>query len=333
MGFVELNLEHILQMSGYTRISLEEREKIYLLQKQNFNITGIARELGRHKSNISRELKRCENDPLGYIPDRAHAIYRAGLSRNRALFLDKILQDYVIEKLTICRWTPKEISASLKLGSLGLRASPELIYQFIYSKTGLRHNLPSYLKFRRKRRGIRKSRKRKKPNIIDFVSVHDRPKEINERKEIGHWEGDLIIFTTLQSKNITTLVERKTRFTKLVLNSNKTSKEVIDGIKEALSEELPLFKSMTFDRGTEFANHHELAVDTYFCDPGSPWQKGAVENMNGRIRNLLPKHVRPYFLKQKDLDNIADILNNTPRQILGFKTPHELFHANLSDSP
>lgn len=92
-------------------------------------------------------------------------------------------------------------------------------------------------------------------------------------------------------------------------------------------------KSMTFDRGTEFANHYELPADTYFCDPGSPWQKGAVENMNGRIRTLLPKHVRPQLLKQKDLDIIADILNNTPRQALGFKTPKELFYAHLSEAP
>ena len=193
--------------------------------------------------------------------------------------------------------------------------------------------MPSYLKFRRKKRGIRKSRKRNKPNIINFVSVHDRPQNINERKEAGHWEGDLIILTALQSKNITTLVERKTRFTKLVLNSSKTSKEVIGGIKERFSQESSCFKSITFDRGTEFANHHELSADTYFCDPGSPWQKGAVENMNGRIRNLLPKYIRPHFLTQKDLDNIADILNNTPRQILGFKTPKELFRANLSQAP
>lgn len=320
-------------MSEYTRISFEEREKIYLFEKQGLSITSIAKQLSRDKSNISRELKRCKDDPLGYIPDRAHAMYRAGLSRNKALFLDKDLQDYVISKLTISRWTPKEISASLKLGDLGLKASPELIYQFIYSKTGLQHNLPSYLKFRRKKRGIRKSRKRKKPNITQLVSVHDRPQEINERKEVGHWEGDLIIFTTLRSKNITTLVERKTRFTKLVLNSSRTSEEVIGGVRDSFDDELSSLKSITFDRGTEFANHHELPASTYFCDPGSPWQKGAVENMNGRIRNLLPKHVMPYFLKQKDLDIIADILNNTPSQVLGFKTPQELFHAHLSDAP
>ena len=111
------------------------------------------------------------------------------------------------------------------------------------------------------------------------------------------------------------------------------NKAVIGGIKEKFTGDISSLKSITFDRGTEFANHHQLPTSTYFCDPGSPWQKGAVENMNGRIRNLLPKHVRPYFLKQKDLDIIADILNNTPRQILGFKTPKELFHAHLLEAP
>ncbi len=306
-------------MKKYTRISLEEREKIYLLLRQGLNITCIARLLQRNKSSISRELKRSISDPLGYILDRAHFIYRIKLSRNKLLFQSEELQDYVISKLTISRWTPKEISANLKLKDIGLKASPELIYQLIYSKMGLERNLPSYLKFRRKKRGIRRSRKRKKPNIINFVSIHDRPTAINERKEMGRWEGDLIIFNTLRSKNITTMVERKTRFTKLVLNSSKTSEEVIGGIKKSFNEDLISLKSMTFDRGTEFANHHELSADTYFCDPGSPWQKGAVENMNGRIRTLLPKHTKPHFLKQKDLDQIADILNNTPKANLGMQ--------------
>jgi len=106
-------------------------------------------------------------------------MYKAGLSRNKALFLDKNLQNYIISKLTIFRWTPKEISASLKLNDLELKASPELIYQFIYSKIGLKNDLPSYLKFRRKKSGMRKSRKRKKSSIIDFISIHDRPETIN----------------------------------------------------------------------------------------------------------------------------------------------------------
>jgi transposase, IS30 family len=143
----------------------------------------------------------------------------------------------------------------------------------------------------------------------------------------------LIIFTTLRSKNITTLVERKTRFTKLVLNSNKTSEEVIGCIKEKFTGDLSSLKAIAFDQGTEFANHHQLPTSTYFCDPSSSWQKGAVKNMNGRVRNWLPKHVRQYFLKQKNLDIITDILNNTPRQILGFKTPKELFHAHLLEAP
>lgn len=320
-------------MKKYTRISLEEREIIYLLLQEGSNISCIANNLRRNKSSISRELKRCSNDSLGYMPDRAHNLYRSGLSRNKALFLNEQLQEYVITKLINNRWTPKEISASLKTSGLEARASAETIYQFIYSKHGLKLNLPSYLKFRRKKRGFRKSRKRKKPNITNLVSIHSRPEAINERKEVGHWEGDLIIFSTIESKNITTMVERKTRFVKLRLNQSKTSNEVVGGIKSSLGDDLPMYKSMTFDRGTEFANHQELGIDTYFCDPGSPWQKGSVENMNGRIRKLIPKHTRPYFLKQKDLDRIADILNNTPRQVLGFKTPHELFNASLSNAP
>jgi IS30 family transposase len=267
------------------------------------------------------------------MPDRAHNFYREGLSRNKALFLNEQLQDYVISKLVNNRWPPKETSASLKISGLEMRASVETIYQFIYSKHGLKLNLPSYLKFRRKKRGFRKSRKRNKPNITNLVPIHARPELINKRKEVGHWEGDLIIFSTIEAKNITTMVEKKTRFVKLRLNQNKTSNEVIGGIKSTLDSEISLCKSITFDRGSEFANHKDLEMDTYFCDSGSPWQKGSVKNMNGRIRKLMPKHTRPYFLKQEGLDHIADILNNTPRQVLGFKTPHELFYAGLSNAP
>lgn len=183
------------------------------------------------------------------MPDRAHNVYRSGLSRNKALFSNKQLQDYVINKLINNRLTPKEISASLKVSGLKMRASAETIYQFIYSKHGLKLNLPSYLKFSLKKRGFRKSRKRKKPNITNLVSIHARPEAINERSEVGHWEGDLIIFSTTESKNITTMVERKTRFVKLKLNQNKTSNEVVGGIISSLGNHSNIYRSMTFDRG------------------------------------------------------------------------------------
>ena len=118
-------------MKKYTRITLEGREKVYLLKKQDLNISSIAKELGRNQSTVSRELKRCFQDPLGYIPDRAHNLYLKGWARNKALFLDKPLQDYVITKLVNSRWTPKEISASLRLRNDGMKACPETIYQFI----------------------------------------------------------------------------------------------------------------------------------------------------------------------------------------------------------
>ena len=310
-------------------MNLEEREKIYLLQRDSFASSDIAKILGRHKSTISRELNRFKGQELGYLPDKAHMQYQSKLFRNKALFLCPKLQELAIEKLTKDRWSPEQISGRLKQQNSPICVCTETIYKFIYSPRGIELNLPTFLKQCRKKRGFRKSRKAGTSRIIGLVPISERPNKIESRKEFGHWEGDLVIFGTTRPSNISCLVERKTRYTKIIANGSKRTDEVMPKIKQSFA----LHRSVTFDRGMEFASHKILDTKTYFCNPGSPWQKGSVENMNGRIRQLMPTTKTPLFIKQEHVDSVAYLLNNTPRKILGFKTPQELMSANLQQLP
>jgi IS30 family transposase len=316
-------------MSEYKRLSLEEREKIYLLRQTGKTIAKISRCLDRHKSTISRELNRFKDSVLGYLPDKAHMEYKSKLSRNKSLFSNSKLQDDVIKKLTQDRWSPQQISGRLKQQKSSIYVCMETIYKFIYSTIGIELNLPTYLKQRRKKRGFRKSRKVGTSRIIGLVPIKDRPRHIESRKDFGHWEGDLVIFGTTRPSNISCLVERKTRYTKILANKSKRTDEVMSKIRNSFANKTNSLKSMTFDRGMEFANHKILATKTYFCNPGSPWQKGTVENTNGRIRDLMPTSKTPLIIKQELVDHVADLLNNTPRKVLGYKTPLELMCANL----
>ena len=210
-------------MQGYKRLSLKEREKIYLLRRSSESITAISCIIGRHKSTVSRELLRCADSDLGYLPDKAHENYKSRLSRKKALFLNPKLRDYVIEKLTQDRWSPEQISGRLKQQKSFIYVCMETIYKFIYSDAGIKLNLPTYLKQRRKKRGFRKSRKVGTSRIIGLVPIKERAKHVERRKEFGHWEGDLVIFGTTRPSNISCLVERKTRYTKILANRSKVS--------------------------------------------------------------------------------------------------------------
>src|SRR4051812_37619033 len=165
-----------------------------------------------------------------------------------------------------------------------------------------------------------------------------RPKrgQVGTRETFGHWEADLLIFRKEHGKaNVTSLVERKSRFTFLLPNQDKRPAAVIAGIADALRP-LPedARRTVTFDRGSEFAAYaaldRELAVTSYFCDPHSPWQKGAVENANGRVRRFLPREAEPGALTPTPLRRLADRLNDTPRRCLGYRTPREVFEQHLA---
>jgi len=314
-------------MTKYHRITFYEREKIYELHQSKHNQTEIAKILGRNKSSVSREIARCRFDPIGYIPDRAQRVSESLLRRNPKIFRSKKLSASVISFLKK-GWSPEQIAGRLKLESDGIcPVSHETIYQFIYSEEGSRQKLYLLLTRHKPKRTRWYSRKPKKSHIPDTSSISFRPKHIEKRKKIGHWEGDLVVFSSLKSSNVTTIVERKSRLTKLIHNKSKYTEEVIGGIKNKLSElTQKQVKTITFDRGTEFAAFRKLGLDSYFCNPHSPWQKGSNENFNGRLRRYLPKKFDHKNLSQNLLDNIEQKLNNQPRKCLGFRTPAEIFY-------
>ena len=312
-------------MTKYTRITLGERENIYRLLQLKLNQTSIAKELKRHKSSISRELSRCKSNSLGYLPDRASLHAQCLLVRNHGLLHNADLQSHVIDKLRL-GWSPEQIAGRMKLGGNDLTVSHETIYKFIYSQSGQTQKLYLLLTRHKPKRTKWYSRKPRQSHISESANIKHRPKVIEKRKSIGHFEGDLVVFGSLRSSNVTTIVERKSRFVELVYNENKYTTTVIGGIKKRLTN-LPKkrVKTITFDRGTEFASFRELGITTYFCNPHSPWQKGSNENYNGRLRRYLPKKFNHRNLSQELLDTIAENMNNQPRKCLGFKTPAEVF--------
>jgi IS30 family transposase len=175
---------------------------------------------------------------------------------------------------------------------------------------------------------IRDSRKAKRNTIIDLIPISTRPEYINNRSEFGHFEADLLIISGAKGTNIISIIERKTRWSKLIYNQSKGSNPVISKINASLGILSDQFKSITFDRGKEFAKHHELPAKTFFCNPHSPWQKGAVENLNGRIRALMPKNSSVRGVSISHIDWMENIINNTPLKVLGYLTPLEALYKN-----
>ncbi|MBL8642168.1 MAG: IS30 family transposase [Alphaproteobacteria bacterium] len=244
------------------------------------------------------------------------------------------LQNHVLSHLAM-GWSPEQISGRLTQENNTMRISHESIYRFIYAqitRTGdysWRHYLP---RAKSKRGHVRRPYKSMK-HIKNRVSIADRPLYINKRCQIGHWETDLLILSD-KKHNLLVAQERHTRFTLIAKQDGKFAQPTVDRLKEWLSP-LPagLRRSLTQDNGPEFFEHHQLnqlGIKTYFCDPRSPWQKGGIKNMNGRIRRYIPLKTKPDSFSDNDLRLLASHLNNTPRKCLGYKTPNELFLPQLN---
>jgi IS30 family transposase len=323
-------------MTSYQRLRLHERQEIIRMKRKKYSNSEIAHRLGRDVSTIGRELRRHGAWPSGYRSKRAQwqADALAQGHRSTAAFRTAARRAHVLAKLQE-GWSPEQIAGRLKQEKSPLYLCTESIYQWIYSDEGRAGRWCHYLHRRRRQRLPRYHRKPKRGGIIGAIAVHQRPQAANTRQEFGHWENDLVIFTASAAANVATMVERKSRFALLRHNPDKLSGTVIRGIRAALTDLPPhARKSATFDRGTEFAGHRYLTasldMQTYFCDPHSPWQKGANENFNGRLRRFLPKGSLPLNLSQSLLDQLQHQMNNTPRKILDFLTPAEAF-LNLAN--
>ena len=327
----------------YTQLALADRRRLQQMVAANVPVHEMARQLGRHRSTIYREIKRNTfhdrelPDYDGYYSTVAHDISKERRRRLRKLRRHPNLRTEIITRLE-ARWSPEQIAGRLLLEGHGLvRVCKETIYRFIYSKEDYGLGLYQYLpEARRKRRPLRS----RKPRDGVFPASHrisQRPDFIGDRSQFGHWEGDLLIFERpLGHANVTSLVERKSRYTVLIKNPSRHSHPIMDKIIRAFSP-LPAFarQSFTFDRGTEFAGFRALeegiGARSWFCDPSAPWQKGTVENANKRIRRFMPAVTDLAAVSQRDLIQLARHLNDQPRKCLGYKTPAEVFMAHLHD--
>ena len=288
-------------MRCYSHLSDDEREQIGLAKAVGHSIGAIAKAIGRPKSTVSRELSRNKLPSGRYSPLHAAGAYQLRRRREARIERDRALRTFVVDRLAE-GWTPEQISGWLRGGNEPrLRAvGCETIYAFIYRAAQQAEQLWRYLTRHHKRRRPRRSRP-SQDTIKDRVSIHERPKKVDARTESGHWEGDLIICK--RTRPVLVLHERKSRVTLAARLAGKTAAETISVMLAVFARIEPaLRKSITFDNDTAFAQHALLrtmrAMTTWFCDAYASWQKGGVENANGRLRRWLPRQI--------DIDKVSD---------------------------
>ena len=323
-------------------LTLAEREEISRAIAAYQSTRSIARLLGRSPSTVSREINRNG----GYDRYRAtlsdeQAWARARRAKRCKLADNPRLRRAVASKLRL-NWSPEQIAGWLKRThpeDESCQVSHETIYRslFVQARGVLKKELLCHL---RSKRTIRRSRQAGltsdgRGQIVDPVSIRQRPAAIEDRAVPGHWEGDLL--SGSKNSYIATLVERHTRYVMLAKVANKDTQTIVSAlIKQAKMLPNELYKSLTWDRGMELADHRRFTlatnIDVYFCDPQSPWQRGSNENTNGLLRQYFPKGADLSVYSQAHLNKVARQLNERPRKTLGFETPAERFNACVAST-
>ena len=328
--------------SRYNHLTLDDRRLIFRLWEAKASIRGIAERLGCHRSTIYREVRRNWYDDAeaprmsGYFPTVAHDATARRRRHLGKLHRNEALAAEVVAKLNQA-WSPEQIAGRMRReGSEFGTLCHETIYRYVYGPAGRDAGLYRLLPSRRRKRRSRYARKPRGLYIPEKNTIKKRPVEISERTSFGHWECDLVGFRKEFGKHkLTTLVERFSRYTCLSINASRHSVGVISGVAKDLAW-LPQAcrQSVTFDRGTEFSAYpllkRTLGVESYFCAPQAPWQKGTVENTNGRLRRFLPLDTDIASTADEELSSIASRLNATPRKCLRFKTPAEVFQECMT---
>jgi IS30 family transposase len=319
----------------YRQFSLEERCKLAELHQAGQPLRQIAAALDRSPSSVSRELKRNHGVQVGYKPTYAEQQAKARRWKGSRLERNAELRDLVLDRLSR-GWSPEQIAGWLARTKAAARISHETIYRFIYDQIrrtndgSWRHYLPK-AKYKRGRR--RRPNRSPVSLIKGRLSIALRPPEVELRETFGHWEADLMLFTA-PGQAILVSQERKSR---ALLSARQPGKAARPAAQRLLTWfaaiEPELRKSVTFDNGTEFAHHlilvDQLGIQTFFCDPHSPWQKGTIENAIGRLRRFLPRRTDISAIDDDALNACIAAYNNTPRKCLGFMTPAEVLLAQL----
>lgn len=325
------------RMTSYHHLSPEERAYLMIEKNRGTSLRQIALQLNRSPATLSREVRR-NSSTSQYCATRAGKSYK--VRRRRCVRPKKLvgggeLANIVQSRLMERKWSPEQVAAILKADypeQPAMHVSPETIYAHIYSypRGELRKLLTQSLRRNKSKRGPRGSKDSKYGSlkIAPEQMIANRPEDIDSREIAGHWEGDLIVGAMNQSC-IGTLVERKTGFVLLSKMKSKSAQHVREGF-EGQMKNVPDFlrRSMTYDRGAEMAEHplmsKHLKLDIYFADSRAPWQRGSSENINGLLRQFLPKGEDLSQHSQPELDHIAWLLNTRPRKRFGFRTPQAL---------
>jgi IS30 family transposase len=316
----------------YRQLSLEERCSIARLHEDGQSIRQISATLGRAPSSISRELKRNTGVQTGYKPAHADELCWARRWQGSRMERDTALRERVLQRLSL-GWSPEQIAGRMAHDKEAIRISYESIYRFIDAQIrrtqdySWRHYLPRA----KSKRGWRRRTHHPMEHIKHRVPIQQRDPAIEQRKQLGHWETDLL-HPRKCGAAILVSVERASRFVLLAKQPGKHADAVVGQLRHWFASMPPNRRqTLTMDNGTEFFLHHKLhetGIKTYFCNPHSPWQKGTVENTNGRIRRYIPRGTDPDSFNHEDLQNLAHRLNTTPRKCLGYKTPEEVWSEN-----
>jgi len=323
-------------------LTLAEREEISRAVVAGQSARSIATSLGRAPSTISREIKRNGGQEFYRASQAEQAAWDRTLRpKTCKLAGNRTLAHIVADKLQ-WQWSPEQIAGWLKQtypSDENYQVSHETIYRSLYiqARGALKKELLEHL---RRTRAMRRSRHHTQKTedhgrIVGAVSISERPATVEDRAVPGHWEGDLLCGSG--NSQIATLVERQTRYVMLVKIPRKDTETVINAlIKHAHKLPQELYKSLTWDRGSELADHKRFTLATdikvYFCDPQNPWQRGSNENTNGLLRQYFPKGTDLSVHSQAQLNAVARRLNERPRKTLKFETPAERFNACVAST-
>jgi len=323
----------------YEQLTLEERELIQEMVWAKESMRAIGRRLGRSPSTISRELER--NTPQSrrqYTPRVAQEKYqhRKRIVRQRPRLKNPAIVKYVHRKLKK-DWSPEQIAGRWNRTHKKLKISHEAIYQYIYTlnKPGDNGDLRPLLRRKHKRRNRKKVPfKTAKTTILNRISIELRPKEVEARRIVGHWEGDSIV-SRKSLAVLNTLVERKTKMVKITKLNRKTAQETSGAVIKRLHQyPKRVRKTLTLDNGTENAGHEyiakEIGLKCFFAHTYSSCERGTNENTNGLIRYYFPKGTDFAKVSERDIKRVENILNNRPRKALKYLTPIEAFKRSVA---
>jgi IS30 family transposase len=318
---------------SFTHLSITERSELYQLRViEQLSISEIGRRLKRNKSTISREiLRNTDERQIGYLPDTAVALMQARRKQAKVRFQRVSAKTIAEVKQRLEQHhSPEQVAGRMEREGIG-KISYETIYLMIYANHQEMGIYQQYLRQKQKQRR-RKSRNQKRGGIPNRVGIENRPKIVDLKIEIGHWESDTVIGCN-HTGVVVTHVDKASKYLLAGLAKNKTMEEINRVTLKLFEPVKSTFrKTMTFDNGREFCGHEKLSeslqIETFFATPYHSWERGLNEHTNGLIREFYPKSTNFKIVKEDNFQEVVNLINHRPRKSLDYRTPYEVFFAS-----